>query len=287
MDRFFRAILIVLFITIPEAGAEPLRGILLQPLEREGKIVKQAGEVVLFSPEGDSTALFGWAQTERGKIPLSAYGVIPLDQSFTASRAYLWMTANPVERRRDNADEHLHRYHLCLALARHYPNHPLTEELRALACTFYREYERGRTVGKTDWSETLKVYRNFLVDYPKGLNFDRIHYEAFELENSVYEYEGSVRLILDHVARYQRYLVNHPNSKVLDQVKTDLARLYRMAFECFPEESKPERAWVRSKAVKLNRELLSSENLELRESARVNLYNLEKGRRCYRDPTDW
>lgn len=287
MNKFFWTLLVGLLITITKAEAEPLRGILLQPLEREGKIVIRAGELVSFSPEGDATAPFGWAHTEWGKIPLPVYGAIPLDQSFTPSRAYLWMKAHPVERRRDKVDEHLHRYHLCQALAHHYSNHPLTEELRAMACDFYREYEGVRTMGKTGWSETLKVYRDYLVDYPRGRNADRIRYAMFKLENSVYEYEGSIRLILGQIELYQRYLVNHPNSKVLDQIKSDLARLYRMAFECFPEESGPERTWVRSKAVKLNRELLSSENLELRESARVNLYNLEQGRRCYRGPTDW
>lgn len=268
--------------------AEPVHkrtGILLVKLTVEGNEVARAGEVVTFS-EPEPWELLVHIDGKTASVMGGC--VVPLDENFTPARAYLWMKQHPPARARAGTETHLERYQLCVALSERFPAHPLREELMALACDFHQTYERLSTMGKTNWKRTIAVQDRFLREYPRGANSDRIHFARFELRHSCYEYEGSIRLILEHIELYQEYLVAHPDSDVVDQVRSVLARLYRMAFECFPEGRVKEREWVRGKALKLYDDLLSSDDLEIRESARVAIFNLGEGRRTYHSsPRDW
>ena len=86
-------------------------------------------------------------------------------------------------------------------------------------------------MGKSSWKDSIAVIDEYLTKYPYGPNADRLHFKRFNLANDPYNYEGSIRLILQQIERYQDYLVSHPNSEVADSVRSDLARLYAMAYE--------------------------------------------------------
>lgn len=246
-------------------------------------VVAKPGEIREFIDSRQGT----WIFTEAGKSKVFRGQVIPLDDSFTPARAYVWMKEHHLERLRSNSEAFHHRYLLCHELTQRFPDHELAETFGAMACDHYADWERLRTMGKTDWSGSITTISRYLTRYPNGKNAARLRFKRFELQTDPYEYEGSTRLILQNIERYQEYLVNRSEPGNLDLVRAKLARLYAMAFECFPESNERERQWVRSKALKLYGQLAISDDLDVRQRAQVAIFNLEHGRRVYSGPNHW
>ena len=277
------AVLSALTLAIPVCGEEVKQGFVFEEVLNQDKVVARPGDILKYTDSREGT----WLHTSDGKVKVYRNQFTPLDPVFTPARAYIWLKEHPPQRSRDNPEPFGERFLLCQALTERFPNHELAENFQSMACDFYAQSQRIKTWGKTDWKDSIAVIDEYLAKYPNGPNADRLHFKRFRLANDPYEYEGSTRLILQQIERYQDYLVSHPNSEVADSVRSELARLYAMAYECFPESNEKERRWVRSKALKLYRQLAKSEDLETRQRARIALFNLEHNRRIYSGPNDW
>lgn len=264
-------------------GQEQGKGYVLRTLTHNGKAVAQPGDIHDLKVGEHGT----WLQTPTANVNLRGDEIIPLDRAFTPARAYIWLLEHPPSRIRSRHYEALERFKLCQSLIKRYPRNELHEPLMALSCDYYFSYERATTMGKTDWEATLRILDAYLRTYPSGSNAGRLHFKRFELTHDLYEYEGSTQLILTQIELYQGYLVANQDSDVIDDVRLKLARLYRLAYECFPKDNVKEKKWVLSKATKLYRELLQSRDLETRQRARIALYNIREGRRTYAGVNDW
>jgi hypothetical protein len=262
---------------------EKKQGIVLTAIDKQGTLVAQPGDILKYTDSDNGT----WLHTSSGEVEVYRDQITPLDERFTPARVYIWIQEHPLKRTRQNSEEFHRRFLLCRELAKRFPSHELAETFGAMACDYYIQSEGIKTMGKSGWEESVAIIDDFLARYPNGENADRLHFKRFELLNDPYEYEGSVRLILDSIERYQNYLVSHPHSSSSHRVRTKLARLYAMAYECFPKDSTKERQWVRSKALKLYGQLAKSDDLETRQRAQIALFNLKQGRRTYSGPNDW
>ena len=278
-------LLALLFIVgIGQVGArEKRRGLLPSPDLRQGSIDAKPGDIVEFTDSEDGI----WIFTNQGKVEVYRDEIIPLDKDFTPSRVFIWLDQNRPKVTREAAAAFYQRFLLCKAIAERFPAHELAEEFAARACDNFVKSEGIRTMGKTSWEDSVGVIDDYLLRYPGGKHASRLHFKRFELKTDPYEYEGSVRLILQTIEQYQGYLVAHSDSREINAVRMKLARLYAMALESFPKSQQKERNWVRGKALKLYRKASQDGDLETRQRAKVALYNLEQGRRIYFNPNDW
>jgi hypothetical protein len=299
MKRHIEIILAVLLSSAVTAHAdgEWQKGMLIRNVFREGVVVGTPGQVVRFR------------ELPRVKVEIALdkdttveelnCTVKPYDKEITPSIVFLYLSMEkdapgwcykhprPLEA----------RFLLAKAVASEFPNHPLHEEMLAMACDFSIDYEAYVSDGKSLWRDTISLINEYLAKYPNGRYKDRLEWKKVQLQNGTYEYEGRAHHPLKEINAFNKYLKSRPDTKEKDNILLRLARLHRIVYECVTSADKERmKAGLTEKeakqhlknAVKIYKKLIHSKNLKARHTARVALYNIEKSRATYSGiPGDW
>ncbi|MGB9596413.1 MAG: hypothetical protein ACPL7B_09050, partial [Candidatus Poribacteria bacterium] len=132
----------------------------------------------------------------------------------------------------------------------------------------------------------------YLKKYPNGKYKDIFHWLSFYFTNKPYEIEGSPKVAIEQAQTYENYLSEHKESKASDEIKLRLAESYMIAYEClkygesegFPEDMGDK---FLEKSLNLYRELAENNDLKIRESAKIALYNIGHSKRIYFNANGW
>ena len=132
----------------------------------------------------------------------------------------------------------------------------------------------------------------YVDKYPEGKYKDIFQWLSFYFTNKPYEIEGSAGVAIAQAELYDKYLSEHKESKASDEIKLKIAESCVIAYEClengesegFPEEKGND---FLKKATDLYRELLKDNDLKIRETARIGLYNIEQNKRIYFNANGW
>lgn len=290
-------LLLIVFLFTPMARAlEKQKGILIYSIEKNKEVIVEAGKAVTYSPAKKARRLVIEINGKQYE-DIPDYYVIPFDPEFSMSRVYIQLTES-----HPNAVEY--RYMLAKNALEAIPSHPLREEVFALFCQYAKDYHIQHTHGKKVRPVT-EIIKQFLQEFPNSMHREALEWQLFKLETEPYEYEGDVPTIETSIERYESYIESHPDSRYTGEAQLRIAFLNRMAYESLKEGIYPAKiGGVRidrdskmytesdkqdfiERAKQIYKQLLRNESLEMRERARVALYNIEHGRRGYINPNDW
>jgi len=220
------------------------------------------------------------------------YVVIPYDSVFSTSKAYLML--NDEHEWSDNEFNKIRNsFNLTKNMCSNFPNHRLFEEMLYLCCIYSEKFENDMY---SLFPETINYAKKYLSLFRNGKYYDEVEWQLLRLQNVNQDFEGFASQPLSLIKAFESYLISHPKSKCVDEIKIELAYLYREAFECIEysfEENEPEGFTKENgkiflaKSIDYYTSLLKSNNLLLREKARVSLYNIKYNRRANVGPNDW
>ena len=296
-----------------QEGSFEEKGILRSPVRHEGFIYGEPGEVVNFTyTESDSSKI---DMEINGTVleDFSWFHVIPYDPEFSVTWAYLLLVRErPVWSTRDAAVEVKYRRQLADNIITAFPDHPLLEEIFAIRYDLAEEYvERTSLLGGygTGWiytglesydgllnynhRENIPFIDEYIMKYPDGPNRDRLEWIRAQLQNSVREHEFAESTITQAQA-FEKHLKEHPDTIMADEIKLRIAYLNRYTHERIAAGRSNRSGYTLEdgkrflqKSVGLYQELLLSENIKNRETARLILYNLKHNRRFNINPNHW
>jgi hypothetical protein len=271
----------------------PEKGILVRPIKVDKGFVGEPGQVVTYSYV-DSRKLDIWVTlNDTTRFNVFEHYVIPYDSIFAPSRIYLLLLEDPFQvfGTEDVMQQARGRYLLAKNTCSEFPHHPLYENLFALLSKHAADYELGFT---DQTQQSITIARDYLQKFPHGTHRDEIEWRLIQLEHRVFEYEGFAAGPLADSKLYEGFLSSHPKSLVADQIKLHIAYLCRVITESLEDDLEKNDGFVkediqqyRLKALKIYRQLLESDNITVRETARVAIYNIEHGRTAYVGATDW
>jgi len=248
--------------------------------------VIEPGAIITYIQKGDMFNTIQLVGDGREGEQLTLAQTILYEPPISPSRIYLLLR----EQGRniwseDQTIERTNRYLLLKNTLANFPNHPLKEELLAMLCRAAEQYEAWVTDTKTSFAITIEPIRQYLKEFPKGLHQDELKWLLVRLENHQYEYEGNATGPISQVKAYENFLSRNLNSTVADQIRLEIARLCRIAvgfldrykFEDLSSEdfNRTDSRRLREKAKRLFKALLVSDEGIVRETSRVNLYEME------------
>jgi hypothetical protein len=271
-----------------------IKGILRFPIDEGGVLVGETGEVVSFASSDSSNEPITVQLADGTYHNIWNAFLVPYDPRFTVSWAYLQLStgayAEGLETKMKEANA---RYRFAQNILKLFPSHPLEEEIMALIYNLAVDCESGQDEEHVSHDKSITAAKEYLSKFPNGKYKDRFELELLEQQNYRYEFEGSVKDIVEQANMYEEFLAQHPRYNNACGLKTWMARLYRMAYESFvfskAEQSSAEQdgQLYLQKARKLLQELLECEDTKIREKARVDLYNIDHNKRTYVDPDEW
>lgn len=171
---------------------------------------------------------------------------------------------------------------LAKATLLHFPEHRLSEDILARIA----ELSADEPDRKSTPQEAIALAREYLRKYPAGKHCDKLEWLICRWSNWWYEYEGVATGPATEAKAYEAFLQAHPNSAVLEDVKMRLAQVSRIASECIFHGSREnftdaDGRRFEERARELYQSLASSANAVTRESARLTLANMKRGRSAY------
>lgn len=296
-----------------QEGSFEEKGILHSPIRHEGFIYGEPGEVVNFT----------YARPDSSRINLVINGtelnniywfyVIPYDPEFSVTWAYLVLVRERAVWSSSDAEVEL-KYRLQLAdnIIEAFPGHPLLEEIYAIRFDLTAEQidRTGSPGGYSIWRaytgltsfdgyvteshrQNSLLIEEYLTKYPDGRHRDRLEWDRVQIQNSVREHEF-VESMITHAQAFEKHLLEHPDTKVADDIKLRTAYHYRFAHEMIAAGRNDRSDYTlddgkgfRQKAIGLYQEVLLSKNIKNRETARFFLYNIKHHRRFNINPNDW
>ena len=279
----------------PSLSSSQEKGILVRPIKTDGSYVGEAGQVVNYSYV-DSRKLHIWVTlNDTTRFNVFEHYIIPYDSIFSPSRIYMLLLEDPFQviGTQDIMQQARFRYTLTKNACQRFPSHPLHEYFCAQLVqytTAYFDEEKGKPI------QAIVAAKAYLQEFPHGKFRDEVEWRLVQLENQVYEYEGFAAEPLSQMRVYEDYLGRNSRSQVADQIKLHLAYLCRVVTESLDndlEKNAPDGFLkgdiqkYRKKALDIYYQLLGSDDLTVRETARVAIYNIEHGRTAYVGATDW
>ena len=258
----------------------PRQGILRCPVSSGAQRYGQAGDVVTFRPSGraDRPGFFDVQVAGRWLDAVGGYCILPLDPEIVPPRVFLLLHQPPpvIEADRQNLIA------LSKAVLKLFPGHRLSEGILARL----PELIAGEPDGKSVPQEAVALAREYLRKYPSGPDRDRLEWLICRWLNSWYEYEGVAVGPASEAKAYEAFLRDHPGSSVIDDVKLRLAMVSRIAAECvFHGEhegfSSADGQRFEARARELYQSLARSPDPVTRETARLALTNMSRGRTAY------
>ena len=303
MKSLTKLFLIVVLGLIAEshAGSFDNKGILKYPVKQKGETSGEPGQTVhsMLSDSSRRHGVFPRIDLQlNGEIlrNIPNYRIIPYDSTFSMSRAYLLLQQEGPVWSHDVQKEVKYRYLLANNILEAFPAHPLYEEVFALLCDYAKKYESYKTYGMTRYRGPIALLKAYLRRYPDGTHRDRLEWKLVQLQHHIYEFEGVAKGPMSQAQAFENYLSANPKSKVANDIKLMIAKLYRIAHECVEyakeqniragfTEADGERFLERSLGI--YEELLESEEVETRETARVALYNIRHNRRVSLNSNEW
>jgi hypothetical protein len=142
----------------------------------------------------------------------------------------------------------------------------------------------------------MQLIEEYLSKFPNGKYREQLLYQRFDIETTVYEFEGHASVALSVIKQCEDFLKKNPKTSYRNDLLFFMNYLYRVAIECVnfaPGENalegngKNKAAEFKSMAVSLCSQLMASPDLLTRENARVALFNTIQNRRVYQDPNEW
>lgn len=280
--------------------SSPLKAFLLFPIESQGKSYGKVGQIVGYSENNEKN---GYIIDVDGKMfnSIGSYSIIPYDADFTMSWLYLFVS-------KSEKSEIMEMKDLIKNILYAFPSHPLYEEIFAVILLERSGYKYGRLelLEVIATADELKIAKDekgedryisaicdiYLNKYPKGKYRDIFQWLSFYFTNKPYEIEGSAEVAVAQAEIFNKYLAEHKESKASDEIKLKIAESYAIAYECLeygeggdiPKEKGKESL---KKATDLYRELLKDDDLKIRESAKIALYNIDQNKRIYYNANGW
>ncbi|HGE69677.1 TPA: hypothetical protein ENX78_02505 [Candidatus Poribacteria bacterium] len=277
-----------------------LKAFLLFPVKIQEKTYGKAGQIINYSENKEKN---GYIIEVEDKIfgGIGSYGIIPCDPDFAMSWLYLLVSKNEIF-------EIMQMKDLIKSILSTFPTHPLYEEIFASIVLERGGYKYGRLdlleviaspeelkIAKDEKSEDKyisAICEIYLNKYPQGKYRDIFHWLAFYFTNKPYEIEGSPKVAIEQAGLYENYLSEHKESKASDEIKLRIAESYIIAYECLKygesegyQENKGDE--FLKKSIALYKELSENNDLKIRESAKIALYNISHGKRIYFNPNGW
>lgn len=274
------------------------KGILIIPIKLNKDFVGEPGQVVTYSYVDDRKLEISITFNDTTRYTVFEHHIIPYDSIFSPSRIYLLLLEDPFQvfGIEDVMQQARFRYLLAKNTCSEFPRHPLHEELFALLSKLAADYELGFTEGYHTPAVSISIAKEYLQKFPQGKYRDEIEWRLIQLEHRVFEYEGFAAGPLADLKVYEDFLGSHPKSLVADQIKLHIAYLCRVITESLEddlEKNKPDGFLeediekYRQKALNIYHQLLESQDLVVRETARVAIYNITHGRTVYVGANDW
>jgi len=288
--------LLVLLVGFQHSFAStPEKGILVRPIKVDKRFVGEPGQVVTYSYV-DTRKLDIWVMlNDTTRFNVFEHYVIPYDLIFAPSRIYLLLLEDPFQiiATQDIMQQARFRYLLTKNTCYQFPSHHLHEYFLAQLVRYTAEYFND---GKEPPMQAIAVAKEYIQEFPQGKFRDEVEWRLIQMENYEYEYEGYAIEPLTQMKVYEDYLSRNPNSHVADQIRLHLAYLCRVITESLDDDleknapdgfGKEDIRKYREKALDIYRQLLRSDDLTARETARVAIYNIEHGRTAYVGASDW
>lgn len=251
------------------------RGVLMAPVWADGRLLGEPGQVVRYQIYAERLDVVVGVYRLVRDVPRDQ--VVPYHPGLTPSRVYLHLTRCRPGNERHPGDACL----LAINTAREFAGHELCEDLILLACQYAEAYERK---GNTRHPRTRMLIREYLRAHPRGRHRDWMEWKSIQLKYH-FRNDYEVSKPLSAVQACERFLAVRPHNAYKLEIKLQMARLYRMAYECITfaccEEHQhgltrlhAERFLKRSEY--LYRGLIESSDMQVRHTARLALYNLTK-----------
>lgn len=280
---------------LPSLASPSNKGILVNPIKADKGFVGEPGQIITYTYV-DSRKLDIWVTlNDTTRFNAFEHYVIPLDSIFAPSRIYLLLLEDPFQvfKTEDVMQQAKFRYLLAKNICSQFPHHPLYEDLFAILSKLAADYELGYT---DQTQRSITIAKDYLQKFPHGKYKDEIEWRLIQLEHRVFEYEGFAAGPLADSKVYEDFLRSRPKSLMADQIKLHIAYLCRVITESLEadlEKNEPD-GFVkediqkyRLKALAIYHKLLESDDITVRETSRVAIYNIEHGRTAYVGATDW
>lgn len=273
----------------------PEKGILVRPIKTRGGYVGESGQVVSYSYVDSTKPDIRVTLNDTTRFNVFEHYIFPYDSVFSPSRIYLFLFEDPFQviGTKDVVQQARFRYTLTKNACQQFPSSPLHEYFCAQLVRYATECfdeEKGKPI------QAIAAAKTYLQEFPHGKFRDEVEWRLVQLENQVYEYEGFAAEPLAQLQIYEEYLGRNLNSQVANQIRLQVAYLCRVITESLDDDLeknapdgfvKEDIQKYRDKARNIYYELLSSDDLTVRETARVAIYNIEHGRTAYVGGTDW
>lgn len=267
------------FLILPLTVAAADQGLLRCPVSSGKTQYGKIGDVVIYRA-GSNAKHPGFLDVRfdgRWLEDIGGYCVLPLDPVIVPPRVFLLLN------RQMPPGSHEDLILLAKAALRHFPAHPLSEDILAHLAELSANEDPD---GKSTPQEAVALAREYLRKYPAGKHRDKLEWLLCRWSNWWYEYEGVATGPASEAKAYEAFLKAHPNSTVVEEVKMRLAQVSRIASECIFHGSREgftdaDGRKFEARARELYQSLVASANPITRESARLTLANMKRGRSAY------
>lgn len=267
------------FLILPLTVAAADQGILRCPVSSGKTQYGKTGDVVTYRA-GTKTKHPGFLDVRFEGTWLedvSGYCVLPLDPEIVPPRVFLSLS-----QQMPPGSNHEALILLAKAALRHFPAHPLSEDILARLA----QLSADEPDQKSTPQDAVALANEYLRKYPAGKYRDRLEWLLCRWSNLWYEYEGVATGPASEAKAYEAFLKAHPNSTVVEDVKMRLAEVSRIASECIFHGSREaftdqDARRFEARAGELYQSLAASANPVTRESARLTLANMKRGRSVY------
>jgi len=282
----------------PSTPPRKTKGILWIPIRMERKNFGEPGQTVTYWVSNPKTKNISVILNGKLYENIAGYHVIPYDPELVVPLAYINLTPGSGRiAKAFETEEVERRYLFAKNVSRTFANDPLAEEILALGCEYAERYENLQlNRGGDRGGRSRGCFEEYLKKYPEGIYRDRFEWKLVQLRNSGYEFEGYAKYPVGQIKAFEEFLREHPQNKAGEEIELRIALLYRIAYECVEYADTEEkrggftkqdgrRFLERSKEIYT--QLLTASDLTVRETARVALYSIKQGRRCYYGYDDW
>lgn len=247
------------------------KGLLLEPVWIGGRPCGEPGRVVRY--RGDGARVDVLVDFHRLAADVPAGVVSPYEPDLTPSRVFLVLLEQA--RRAPCARHGVSRLRELQSLAANtageFEDHPLSEDLLAMACEFAARAER-QAGAATTFPQTRLLLARYKRAYPRGRYAERLAWRLLRLQHPQAPAARSLDEVLGAIRAFERFVALHPRGRLRHRVRLALAGLYREAAGCCRRE---EQRWLADRyhrrARCLLRALAEHSDLEIRHRARLEL----------------
>lgn len=267
----------------PANIAAQVLGVVVDPFHTDSLIYGETGQLVTYVERGLRLELR--LPQDTVEVRRSEGDIVPFDSVFTpayilaAFRACEPYCRSSFSRGRTQMGTKQERLHLIQRTLELFPDHPDVADFRAIECTMLVPLD-----SKLRGTDAIECADRFVADYAAHLRADELAWLAVRLRNAVYEFEGDTDAMRRQAEAFAAYAETHPRSRMADEARMRVARLYYMIQEVSGE---PVESEYRQLAEELYDSLARSSNESIRLRAIIQRFNLMHGRRIYISPNAW